>query len=153
VDSAGSVFFTENGRGGRIRKVTTDGRITNVVGNGEIGEFSGEGGPATVASLTDITGLSIDADGNLIVSIADRVVKVFGAAAPGLVGGVSLAWGDGDVNGDGHVNVQDVVLTLRSLVGLITLTQAQSRAADMNRDGQVRITDVNALLRRSLGLD
>jgi hypothetical protein len=56
------------------------------------------------------------------------------------------------MNGDSHVNVQDVVLTLRSLVGLVTLTPSQARAADLNRDGQVRIQDVNALLRRTLGL-
>jgi hypothetical protein len=149
VDSAGVVFFEE---GGRIRKLAADGRIGNVAGNAGPSGYTGEGGPATQATLPNIQGFTIDGEVNVIVALPNRIVKAVKVAAPGVVGGVSLAWGNGDVNGDGNVNFQDVALVLRSLVGLATLTPSQSRAADLNRDGQVRITDVNALLRRTLGL-
>jgi hypothetical protein len=149
VDSVGTVFFAE---GGRIRKVTSDGRILNVAGTAGPGGYTGEGGPATQATLPTIYDFAIDQDGNLIVSIPNRLLKVVKVAAPGLVGGIPFR-GSGDVNGDRAVNVLDVVLTLRSLVGLATLTEEQSSAADLNRDGKVKVDDVNALLRRTFGLD
>jgi sugar lactone lactonase YvrE len=101
VDSAGNLFIADWGNY-RVRKVDGNGVITTVAGNGER-EFSGEGGPATQAGLRGSTGLAIDARGNLYLtdsefgredgvnSPSERVLVVYGAAAPGLLAGMPLA--------------------------------------------------------------
>lgn len=66
-DDAGNLFIVDNRR---IRLVDEDtGIITTVAGDGSFG-FSGDGGPATSASLNDSVGVALDALGNLF--IADR---------------------------------------------------------------------------------
>ena len=64
ADSDGNVYFSEN-QGRRVRKVDTEGTITTVAGNGESGEYAGDGGPATEATLAGPTGLAVAADGSL----------------------------------------------------------------------------------------
>ena len=68
VDADGNVYFSEN-NGRRVRKVDTEGTITTVAGTGEL-DFSGDGGPATEATLAGPDGLAFAADGSLY--IADR---------------------------------------------------------------------------------
>jgi uncharacterized protein YjiK len=68
VDAAGNMYIADSGNN-RVRKVSTSGTITTVAGNGSYG-FSGDGGPATNASLSYPTGVAVDAAGNLY--IADR---------------------------------------------------------------------------------
>lgn len=48
----------------------------------------------------------------------------------------------GDVNGDGKVNVLDVVLAVNIILGLFEPTSSQFWAADFNDDGVVNIVDV-----------
>jgi hypothetical protein len=47
--------------------VSTSGTITTVAGDGTPG-FSGDGGPATNASLNLPTGVAVDAAGNLYIA-------------------------------------------------------------------------------------
>jgi uncharacterized protein (TIGR03437 family) len=63
VDAAGNVYIADQFNQ-RIRKVSTTGTITTVAGNGNAG-FSGDGGPATSASLNYPGGIAVDATGNL----------------------------------------------------------------------------------------
>jgi uncharacterized protein (TIGR03437 family) len=76
VDASGNLFIadTENNR---IRKVSPNGVITTVAGNGNYG-FSGDGGPAASASLDFPKGVVVDAFGNLFTadSLNWRVRKV-----------------------------------------------------------------------------
>jgi sugar lactone lactonase YvrE len=51
----------------RIRKVSADGVITTVAGNGSA-TFSGDGGPATNASLYRPSGLAVNADGSIFLA-------------------------------------------------------------------------------------
>ena len=67
VDAAGSLYISDF-YNNRIRKVTSDGTITTVAGNGSSG-LSGDGGIATGATLQNPWGISVDASGN--VAIAD----------------------------------------------------------------------------------
>jgi len=65
VDGLGNLFIADFGNN-RIRKVDTNGIITTVAGNGSAG-YSGDGGAATHASLSDPDGVAVDALGNLFV--------------------------------------------------------------------------------------
>ena len=78
ADTAGSLFFQENFRTFysmyfsqayvRIRKLSPDGTITTVAGNGT-GGYSGDGGPAVDAQLSSaVDGLTVDAVGNLFIA-------------------------------------------------------------------------------------
>ena len=55
----------------------------------------------------------------------------------------------GDINGDGTVDISDVILCLRQAVGLDTPNPS---VADMNGDGTVDISDVILILRKAVGL-
>lgn len=67
----------------RVRKVTPDGTITTIAGNGTKGA-RGDGSEATAAELNAISGLTVDPAGNLLIADAGehRVRMVVGAAQP-----------------------------------------------------------------------
>jgi hypothetical protein len=65
LDGEGNLYITDPGNS-RIRKVTPDGTITTVAGNGMIG-YSGDGGPATAASLSSPHELVLDSAGDLFI--------------------------------------------------------------------------------------
>ena len=62
VDGAGNLFIAD---GIRIRKVSADGVMVTVAGNGGYGRYSGDGGPATAAVLNFPRGVTVDGQGNL----------------------------------------------------------------------------------------
>jgi subtilase family serine protease len=78
VDSNGNVYIADQANH-RIRKVNaTTGVITTVAGNGSAG-FSGDGGPATSATLNTPVGVGIDSTGNIyIADQSDPAGPVFG---------------------------------------------------------------------------
>jgi sugar lactone lactonase YvrE len=96
VDSAGNLFVTDN----RVRKIdAVTGIITTVAGNGKNQPYAGDGGLATETGFRGPFGLAIDAGGNLLIAdhpyphaapYDERVVKVFGVAAPGLIAGMAF---------------------------------------------------------------
>lgn len=73
VDSRGNLWIADSGNN-RIRKVTPDGIITTVAGNGAFG-YSGDGGPATQAQITPYS-VAVDGAGNLFFSDGNRIRKV-----------------------------------------------------------------------------
>lgn len=80
LDAAGNLFIADTGNH-RIRRVdAVTGMMTTVVGTGETG-FSGDGGPATQASLSAPTDVAIAANGDLFVADSEnqRVRRVDGA--------------------------------------------------------------------------
>jgi uncharacterized protein (TIGR03437 family) len=95
VDGAGVVYFADHFNQ-RIRKITTDGNITTIAGNGSAG-FAGDGGPALSASLNYPGGITVDAAGNLYfnddlnyrtrrISTNGTISTVAGSGAPGFSG-------------------------------------------------------------------
>ena len=56
----------------------------------------------------------------------------------------------GDVNGDGRVNVSDVSALINMILGLETMNQTR---ADVNSDGRVNVSDVTALINIILGIN
>ncbi len=76
VDRSGNLFITDSANNS-VRKVSNDGIITTVAGNGSQG-FSGDGGPATSAQLFLPRAVAVDENGNLFISdtVNARVRKV-----------------------------------------------------------------------------
>jgi len=66
VDTAGNIFIADS-HNNRIRKVTPDGIITTIAGNGLPG-FSGDGGPPALAQLNYPTSVAVDGSGTLFVA-------------------------------------------------------------------------------------
>jgi uncharacterized protein (TIGR03437 family) len=96
VDDAGNLFIADTNNN-RVRKVSTDGTITTVAGNGTAG-FSGDGGLATSAQLNSPIAVTVDDDGNLfILDIANgRVRKVSPNGMISTVAGNGTAGFSGD---------------------------------------------------------
>ncbi|MGO9094620.1 MAG: kelch repeat-containing protein [Bryobacteraceae bacterium] len=76
VDASGNLFVADSGNR-RVRKVSTNGIIATVAGNG-IPSFSGDGGPAASASFDGPSGIAVDASGNLFIADSgdQRIRKV-----------------------------------------------------------------------------
>ncbi len=66
VDSAGNVYFSDTANY-RIRRITPEGIIDTVAGNGAPG-YSGDGGPANEAALNQPNGVALDMAGNLYIA-------------------------------------------------------------------------------------
>jgi len=66
VDGGGNVYIGEI-YPGHIRKVSPDGIITSIAGNGTAG-YSGDGGPATGAQLANDLGIAADRFGNVYIA-------------------------------------------------------------------------------------
>jgi trimeric autotransporter adhesin len=68
IDREGNLYFSDIGVGGeRIRKVLRDGSIITIAGNA-ISGYSGDGGPADMAQLSQPVALSADAFGNIYIA-------------------------------------------------------------------------------------
>ncbi|MFL6448655.1 MAG: Ig-like domain repeat protein [Bryobacteraceae bacterium] len=97
VDGSGNLYIAD---GNRIRKVSAStGVITTVAGNGSSG-YSGDGGPATSASLFYPRGVAVDGSGNIYIADEDnnRIRKV--SAGTGVITTVAGNGSDG-FSGDG----------------------------------------------------
>src|SRR5262249_10090244 len=75
VDNSGNVYVADRDNF-RVRRISTDGTINTVAGNGSRG-FSGDGGPAPRAQITPLA-VAVDSAGALYVSdfINARIRKV-----------------------------------------------------------------------------
>lgn len=57
----------------------------------------------------------------------------------------------GDVNEDGYVNIRDVTLIQRYLVGFVDLSSSQRAKADTNGDGTITVRDATTIQRHLIG--
>jgi uncharacterized protein (TIGR03437 family) len=73
VDTSGNLFIADQFNR-CVRRVTPSGMIDTVAGNNKIfpPTFSGDGGPATVASLGRTYGIAVDPAGNVYISDEDQ---------------------------------------------------------------------------------
>ncbi|MEU5919014.1 RICIN domain-containing protein [Streptomyces sp. NPDC047141] len=76
VDSTGTLYFSDHNNH-RVRKITTDGKITTVAGTGIAG-FRGDGGAAVSAQLNGPREVAVDDAGNLFIADSNnhRIRKV-----------------------------------------------------------------------------
>jgi BACON domain-containing protein/NHL repeat-containing protein len=97
VDTAGNLYIVDQGNQ-CIRKVSATGTISTIAGNGQAG-LTGDGGPATSASLNGPISVTVDAGGNVYIADSSnyRVRKVNTA------GIITTVAGNGNKNfsGDG----------------------------------------------------
>ena len=97
VDPAGNIFATDVDNH-LVVKIAPDRTLTVVAGNGIKG-FSGDGGPATNASLHTPTGVALDAAGNIYIAdsanVRVRRVGLDGTIDTVAGGGGSAGLGDG----------------------------------------------------------
>ena len=66
VDGSGNIYIADQGFS-RIRKVTANGIINTIAGNGTQG-YSGDGGLATAAEMNSPVGVAVDSAGNVYVA-------------------------------------------------------------------------------------
>jgi trimeric autotransporter adhesin len=123
VDALGNLYVAETSAN-RIRKIDPAGVISTIAGRGS-GNYSGDGGPATSAQLSDARSVALDATGNLyIADTGNNTVRV--VATNGLI--VTVAGnGNPGPSGDGGP------------AGYATLNHPQAVAIDLS--GELYIAD------------
>lgn len=124
-DSAGNLYIADSGNH-RIRKVTPDGVITTLAGNGIVGAL-GDGGLAINAQLNEPRGVAVDTAGN--VYIADtgnhKIRKVTSGGIISTVAGT----GENGFAGDGGLAI---AAQLSSPGGITTDSAGNVYIADTN---------------------
>ncbi len=96
VDAGGNLYIAD-ALNNRIRKVSSDGIITTLAGNGSLG-YSGDGGLAVNAQLSGPRGLAVDGNGNLFIADFDNntVRKISASGIITTVAGNGVAGFSGD---------------------------------------------------------
>lgn len=97
VDANGNVYVAEYMSGQRVRRISAGGVITTAAGNG-MPASTGDGGPATAASLNTPWDVEVDASGNLYISefSGNRVRRVSTAGVISTIAGTGAAGYNGD---------------------------------------------------------
>jgi sugar lactone lactonase YvrE len=96
VDKNGAVFVADSGNNA-IRKITADGVVTTVAGNGSYGFKNGIG---TNVSFSEPNSIAVDGSGNVFVADGNNVIRKITSSGlvTTLAGG---AWGSADGDGSG----------------------------------------------------
>jgi uncharacterized protein (TIGR03437 family) len=122
LDATGDLYISDSGNN-VIRKVNTSGIISTVAGNGIAG-YSGDGGPALQAELSNPKGLALDSSNNLyiadtgnsairMVNTSGAIVTIAGNGTPGSSGdggpatGAQLYFPSGVAVNGGNVYIAD----------------------------------------------
>ena len=107
IDPSGNLYVADEGNYA-IRKIAAaTGIITTIAGNGTYG-FSGEGGPATSASIGSIDGICIDAHGDIYIDDISCSCRKISAAT----GNINIVAGDpyaSGYTGDGGSAISELL--------------------------------------------
>jgi uncharacterized protein (TIGR03437 family) len=102
VDSAGNVYVADPGNS-RIRKITPDGTVSTVAGNGTAG-YAGDGKPPTQANISQPCGVAVNSGGDVFFSQSDSfnsaIRKAPASGNMSTVAGTTLGAG---YSGDGQM--------------------------------------------------
>ncbi|WP_438035729.1 hypothetical protein [Sorangium sp. So ce204] len=84
----GTIYFIDESNY-RVRKISPDGIITTVAGNGLLGTRPPDGALATSGSSGSVYGLDVSSDGNLYLAFNNSILKV---APDGIITTVAGSW-------------------------------------------------------------
>ena len=135
VDGSGNLYIADTGNQ-RVRRVSPDGIIQTIAGSGKSG-YSGDGGPATAATLNDPSGVAVDASGRLY--IADRLNRRVRRISPN--GTIETVAGNGSA-----VLPEDGVPATAAHLDI-------PRGLAVDSSGAIFVSDSNAHRVRRVGLD
>lgn len=94
LDQAGNLYIADS-QNFRIRRVAPSGVITTIAGNGRAG-YSGDGGPATAATLNFPAGVAVDTTGKVyIADTQNNVIRLL--TPPANPGGLPAVYSGGVV--------------------------------------------------------
>jgi sugar lactone lactonase YvrE len=141
-DAAGNLFIADS-QNNRVRKVSDEGIITTFAGTGN-SAYSGDGGPASLASLSDPTAVAVDGAGNVFIADAgngvvrkvDTAGNISTFSRPGFTGLFSILPGLA-VDGSGNVYVSDGLFGVWKIdpLGTSTLIAGTFFGVGFNGDG------------------
>ena len=96
LDGAGNIYIADT-QNYRVRKVNAAGVISTVAGNG-VNAGTGDGGQAIAASISDVSGVAVDAAGNLYIADSSnrRIRKVTPNGIITTIAGVGVQGFSGD---------------------------------------------------------
>jgi hypothetical protein len=138
VASSGTIYISEY-KGHRVRKITTDGKISTVAGTGTA-DFGGDGGSATDAHLNGPRDVVVDSVGNLYIADGNnhRVRKVTADGKISTVAGTGTAdfGGDGGSATDAHLNGPRGV-AVDSVGNVYVADHANHRVRKVSADGKI----------------
>ncbi len=122
IDSAGNFYFVD-GASSTVRKALPGGGVVTIAGNGAPG-YGGDGGPGSLASLNQASGLTVAPDGSILVAdtqnhIIRRLVPV--ASSVGVQDAASQL--PGSALQPGTIAPGEIVTLYGSGLGPATLTQ------------------------------
>ena len=106
LDPSGNLYITDQASlsgGGNIRRVDTQGIITNFAGNGLAGG-AGDGGPSTSASLDQPNGITVDRSGNVYFS-EDFLGVIRKISPSGLIRGFVTGYGALSTDSSGNIYI------------------------------------------------
>jgi streptogramin lyase len=138
LDRAGNLFFSDT-MNHCVRRVDAQTNvITTVAGNGKKG-YSGDGGPATEATMNEPYGIALDADGNLfIVDRLNACIRRVDAKSKSIR--TIAGTGKPGFSGDGGAGDK---AQLREPNGVALDGRGKLYVADV-RDQRVRVLDLNS---------
>jgi len=91
IDATGNIYISDDGNN-KIRKITaSSGIITTIAGTGTVG-YTGDGGPATLATFDGPEAVALDAAGNIYISDENHVIRKINTAtgtAPATPGAIT----------------------------------------------------------------
>jgi len=117
-------------------------------GTQEGGEGEGEGEVTTEYYKNYSIPVDVPQDANLTDGPYKLLLEITDTANHATTSVLSITIGaiaSGDVDGNGTINMPDVIMAFHIANGTLTPTQAQIKAADMNGDGRVTMLDVITL--------
>ncbi|HEX6022606.1 MAG TPA: RHS repeat-associated core domain-containing protein, partial [Solirubrobacter sp.] len=113
IGPEGELYFADNGRSPRVRRLDPDGTVTTVAGGNPFNADNGDGGPATEANLhTTPQALALGPDGNLYIGDFDRIRRV------GSDGVITTVVGGGPDNATGANRVPAGSVRFTGVMGL-----------------------------------
>jgi sugar lactone lactonase YvrE len=144
LDASGNLFIVDENNQ-RIREVATNGIITTVAGNGSAA-YSGDGGPATNASLYYPTAVAVDAFGNLFIADGNNSV-IREVETNGIISTIAGRGGVEGFTGDGGLAIN---AELGYAQGVAVDSSGYVIIADTD-NGRVRRTKVGSVINTIAG--